>query len=117
MGCALQRLHSRGIRNTATTRVMDPHLRGDDGLMSSHFSLTGPLTRYGFFAAVIACLLDQVSKFYLLSVFNLAAHGPVRLGPFFDLVLARNTGINYRPFQTQGAFRQLVLLAVQACGL
>src|SRR5258708_26912897 len=117
MGCALQRLHSRGIRNTATTRVMDPHLRGDDGLMSSHFSLTGSLTRYGFFAAVIACLLDQVSKFYLFSVFNLSANGPVRLGPFFDLVLTPNTGIHYGPFPTPGAIGPWVVLAVQACRL
>ncbi len=96
---------------------MGPRLRGDDGLMSSHFSLTGPLTRYGFFAAVIACLLDQVSKFYLLSVFNLAANGPVRLGPFFDLVLTRNTGISYGLFQTQGPLGQWVLLAFKACAV
>ncbi len=96
---------------------MDPRLRGDDGLMSSHFSLTGPFTRYGFFAAVIVCLLDQVSKFYLLSVFNLAANGPVRLGPFFDLVLTRNTGISYGLFQTQGPFGQWVLLAFKACAV
>ena len=46
-------------------------------------------------------LLDQASKLYLLSVFDLA-NGPVRLGPFFDFVLTRNTGISYGLFQTQG---------------
>jgi signal peptidase II len=47
-------------------------------------------------------------------VFDLADHGPVRLGPFFDLVLTRNTGISYGLFQTQGALGQGVLLAVKA---
>ena len=60
------------------------------------------------------CLLDQVSKFYLLSVYDLAANGPVRLGPFFDLVLTRNTGISYGLFQTQGPVGQWVLLGFKA---
>ncbi len=76
--------------------------------------LAGPFTRLGSVAAVIACLLDQLSKFYLLSIFNLAANGPVRLGPFFDIVLTRNTGISYGLFQTQGPLGQWVLLAFKA---
>src|SRR5664279_5329454 len=48
--------------------------------------LSGPLTRFGFAVAAIACLLDQASKLYLLFVHDLAAN-PVRLGPFFDFVL------------------------------
>jgi signal peptidase II len=38
----------------------------------------------------------------------------VRLGPFFDLVLTRNTGISYGLFQTQGPAGQWVLLAFKA---
>jgi len=75
--------------------------------------LSGPFTRFGLVVAALACALDQASKLYLLFVFNLAAHGPVRLGPFFDLVLTRNTGISYGLFQTQGALGQGVLLAVK----
>ncbi len=60
------------------------------------------------------CVLDQASKLYLLFVFDLAARGPVRLGPFFDFVLTRNTGISYGLFQTDSAFGQWVLLAVKA---
>ena len=63
---------------------------------------SGPLTRFGLAVAAIVCALDQVSKIYLLFVFDLAANGPVRLGPFLDIVLARNTGISYGLFQTQG---------------
>ena len=72
--------------------------------------LYGPLTRFGLAVAVIACLLDQASKLYLLFAFDLANH-PLRLGPFFDFVLTRNTGISYGLFQTQGPFGQGVLLA------
>ena len=73
--------------------------------------LLGPLTRFGLVVAGVVCLLDQASKLYLLFVFDLAGHGSVRLGPFFDLVLTRNTGISYGLFQTQGPFGQGVLLA------
>jgi signal peptidase II len=70
----------------------------------------GPLTRFGLAVALIACALDQASKLYLLFVFDLAAHGPVRLGPFFDIVLTRNTGISYGLFQTDTELGQWVLL-------
>jgi signal peptidase II len=76
--------------------------------------LAGPLTRFGFLVAAIAAVIDQVSKLYLLFGLDLAAHGPVRLGPFFDLILTRNTGISYGLFQTTGALGQWVLLAVKA---
>ena len=75
--------------------------------------LRGPLTRFGLAVAAIACLLDQASKLYLLFVLDLANH-PLRLGPFFDFVLTRNTGISYGLFQTQGALGQWVLLGFKA---
>jgi len=74
----------------------------------------GPLSRFGVAVAVIACAVDQASKLYLLKVFDLGAHGPLRLGPFFDLVLTRNTGISYGLFQTEGLVGQWVLLVVKA---
>jgi signal peptidase II len=76
--------------------------------------MTGPFTRFGLTVAAVTCVLDQASKIYLLKVFDLAANGPLRLGPFFDFVLTRNTGISYGLFQTQGAAGQWVLLAVKA---
>jgi signal peptidase II len=75
---------------------------------------TGPWTRFGLTVALTACALDQASKIYLLFVFDLAANGPVRLGPFIDIVLARNTGISYGLFQTQGPLGQWILLAFKA---
>ncbi len=75
--------------------------------------MNGPLTRFGLGVALLACLLDQASKLYLLFVVDLANH-PLRLGPFFDFVLTRNTGISYGLFQTQGALGQSVLLGFKA---
>ncbi len=75
--------------------------------------LCGPLTRFGLAVAAIACLVDQASKLYLLFVVDLANH-PLRLGPFFDFVLTRNTGISYGLFQTQGALGQWVLLGFKS---
>jgi signal peptidase II len=75
--------------------------------------LMGPLTRFGLAVAAIACLLDQVTKLYLLNVVDLANH-PLRLGPFFDFVLTRNTGISYGLFQTEGPLGQWVLLGFKA---
>jgi signal peptidase II len=76
--------------------------------------LAGPQTRFGFTVAAIACLLDQASKIYLLFVFDIAAKEPVRIGPFIDIVLARNTGISYGLFQSQGPLGQWVLLGFKA---
>lgn len=92
---------------------MGPRLRGDDCFMTLRSYLSGPFTGFGFAVALIACVIDQASKLYLLFVFDLAAKGPMRLGPFFDFVLTRNTGISYGLFQTQGALGQGVLLAIK----
>jgi signal peptidase II len=76
--------------------------------------LYGPLTRFGVIVAALVCLIDQASKLYLLKVFDLAANGAIRLGPFFDFILTRNSGISYGLFQTQGALGQWVLLGFKA---
>jgi signal peptidase II len=72
----------------------------------------GPFTKFGLKVAVVACLLDQASKLYLLYIHDLAAN-PVRLGPYFDFVLARNTGISYGLFQTQGPVGHSVMLGLK----
>ena len=41
--------------------------------MSPRSYFTGPLTRFGLTVALIACVLDQASKIYLLFVFDLDA--------------------------------------------
>jgi len=68
----------------------------------------------GAIAALLTLALDQASKIWLLFVFDIAHRGTVRLTPFFDLVLAWNTGISYGWFQNESATGQAVLLAVKA---
>lgn len=79
--------------------------------------LNGPLTRFGFAVAAISCLIDQASKLYLLFVYDLPGKGPLRLGPFFDFVFTRNTGISYGLFQTDSALGQWVLLGLKAAAV
>jgi signal peptidase II len=73
----------------------------------------GPLSAFGLAAATVACVLDQASKIWLLTVFDLAGKGAVKLMPFVDLVLTWNTGISYGWFQQEGPFGQGALLALK----
>jgi|SRR5665213_1681550 len=78
--------------------------------------MSGPFTRFGLAIALVACVLDQASKLYLLKGYDLEAH-PTRLGPYFDFVLTRNTGISYGLFQSQGPLGQWVLLGIKAAAV
>ncbi|MFN3657653.1 MAG: signal peptidase II [Pseudolabrys sp.] len=78
--------------------------------------LRGPFTGFGLAVAAIACLIDQASKLYLVFVHDLAGN-PIPLGPFFDFVLTRNTGISYGLFATDSALGQWVLLGVKAAAV
>lgn len=72
-----------------------------------------PLLRSGLIAAAAALILDQASKLWLLNVFELGRRGAVAVTPFFDLVLAWNTGISYGWFQNSGPLGQGILLAIK----
>lgn len=76
-----------------------------------------PLFRTGLIAAVAALVLDQASKLWLLNVFELGPRGTVPITPFFDLVLAWNTGISYGWFQDTGPVGQTLLLAFKALAI
>jgi signal peptidase II len=78
--------------------------------------LRGPLTAFGLTVAAVACVVDQASKLYLLFVYDLAAN-PTRLGPFFDFVLTRNTGISYGLFASEGTMGQWILLGFKAAAV
>ena len=39
--------------------------------------------------------IDQVHKWWMLSVYNIAAQQPVHITPFLDLVLVWNKGVSY----------------------
>src|SRR5277367_1801780 len=69
--------------------------------------------RYGVIVALATLVLDQVSKFWLVRIFDIAHRGTVKLAPFFDLVLAWNQGISFGWFQNDGPVAQIVLIAVK----
>jgi signal peptidase II len=76
-----------------------------------------PLLRSGVIAAAITLLADQASKLWLLHVFDIGHRGMVRVTPFFDLVLAWNTGISYGWLQNMGSTGQTLLMAGKAVAI
>jgi len=76
--------------------------------------LWGPFTRLGLTVAVVAGLIDQAVKLWLIFVFHLGGRGAYALTPFLDLVLTWNTGISYGLLQQHGPFGQWALLALKA---
>lgn len=72
-----------------------------------------PSLRAGIVAALAALAIDQAVKSWLLYGFDLARRGAVTITPFFDLVLAWNTGISYGWFQNEGPLGQAVLVGVK----
>jgi signal peptidase II len=73
-----------------------------------------PHLRLGLIAAAAVLILDQASKLWLLFVFEIARRGAVAVTPFFDLVLAWNTGISYGWFSESGPTGQAIMLVVKA---
>jgi signal peptidase II len=67
----------------------------------------GPLSGFGLFVAVVACVADQAAKFGLLSALQ---HGPIAIGRYVSLVLTWNTGISYGLFPQNGAVGPWALL-------
>jgi signal peptidase II len=58
-------------------------------------SLVGRFTRLGLAVAAVIFIVDQLHKWWMLGPFDIAARQPVRVTPFFELVLAWNRGISY----------------------
>ena len=73
------------------------------------FKMWGPLSALGLTLAVMTFAADQVFKWWMLSVFDIASRQPVSLLPVFDLVLVWNRGISYGLFPNQ---KQGLLIAV-----
>ena len=71
----------------------------------------GPLSAFGLFVAVLACVADQAAKFWLLLVAHLDSLEPIVLTPFAELVLTWNTGISYGLFPQNGPIGPWALLA------
>jgi signal peptidase II len=93
---------------------MGPGVRRDNaGSWGHNIVMNSPL-RPGIVAAIATLLIDQVSKLWLLYVFDIGRRGTVSVTPFFDLVLAWNIGISFGWFQNDDQIAQIALMAVKA---
>ena len=77
----------------------------------------GPVSGIGLIVAVAAMAIDQASKVWLLFGFGIGTRSPVRITPFFDVVLAWNKGISYGLFQQEGAVGQWVLMGIKVAAV
>src|SRR4051794_12043303 len=68
--------------------------------------------RLGLWAGLATLILDQATKVYALSVFDLPVREPVRLTPFLDLMVVWNRGISYGLFQQESDFGRWALVVV-----
>ena len=75
--------------------------------------LAGPFTPLGLVAAIVACVLDQAIKLWLVFGYDLGRRGSVEITPFADLVLTWNTGISYGWFRQVGPLGQWALSALK----
>jgi signal peptidase II len=65
----------------------------------------------GLFVAAVALALDQANKIWLIDVYKIAQHQPVRLTPFLDVIFAKNPGISYSLLSANSAAGRLALVA------
>jgi signal peptidase II len=83
------------------------------GLSTTRAVVHGPFSRLGLAIALLTCVLDQATKLWLISYYQLGVRGPIRLGPFFTLVLTWNKGISYGWLPQDGPYGPWLLLAIE----
>jgi signal peptidase II len=64
-----------------------------DGLMK--LQIWGPLAPLGLSLAALIFLVDQVHKWWMLSIYGIEEKSPVQVTSFFDLVMVWNQGVSY----------------------
>lgn len=64
----------------------------------------------GFITAALALILDQANKLWLINVYDIGLHQPVRLAPVFDVIFAKNTGISYSLLSAKTPFGRFALV-------
>jgi signal peptidase II len=83
---------------------------GSAALAPAHQSSSPRL--WGILAALASLAIDQANKLWLIFGYDIAAHQPVRLTPFFDVILAKNPGISYSLLSAHGEGGRWALLAL-----
>src|SRR4026209_1873517 len=74
--------------------------------------LWGRLSPLGLALAAFSLFADQLFKFWMLHVVDVASKQPIVVTPFFNLVLAWNQGVSYGWFAQSGDLGWLILTAV-----
>ncbi len=59
------------------------------------FSFWGPLSGIGMSFAALAFAIDQLYKYWMIHIYQIAERGKVEITPFFDLVMVWNRGVSY----------------------
>ncbi|MEO0412868.1 MAG: signal peptidase II [Pseudomonadota bacterium] len=76
---------------------------------------SGPsLFRQGLWLAAIVFLLDQLSKIWILDVFDLPTKNNVDVLPFFSLTMVWNRGVSMGLFQADSNWMRWALVALTA---
>jgi len=63
---------------------------------------------------VVTMAIDQLHKWWMLSVFDIEAKGRVVVAPFLDLVYVKNIGVSYSLFNQESMSGQYLLVAFAA---
>jgi signal peptidase II len=66
--------------------------------------------RLGMIVAIVALVIDQANKLWLIFSYDIAAKAPVSLTSFFDLVMVWNRGISYGLLQQDSDFGRWALI-------
>lgn len=66
----------------------------------------------GLAIAVVTLVLDQISKWWILSVFNLPSRGVVEVLPFFNLAMVWNRGVSFGLMAADGDLGRWLLVGL-----
>ncbi len=64
--------------------------------------------------AVLTLAIDQFHKWWMLNVYMIADRSPVRVNPFFDLVMVWNRGVSYGLFPQNSDTGRIVLILLSS---
>ena len=82
--------------------------------MSKLRTFATPLGLYAYVLAAAAVILDQLSKWWVLSGLHLDERGHIPLLPFFSLTMVMNQGVSYGLLWAQNNLQRYLLVGAAA---
>lgn len=70
------------------------------------------MIRVGAISALIAFMIDRISKWWFIDIFNLPNKGVVEILPIFDVVMVWNRGVSFGFLSASGDFGRWALVAL-----